>query len=82
MDTRYQRETESKYIGILEDGEDIWYIKLWWDVAKDGRKFNERLVALDGSFVDRHRHRIEDCYSLDENLQNFVEKRGLLKNSP
>jgi len=80
-DTRYQRDTETKYIGLIEDGEDLWYIELWWDVAKDGHKFNERLVAADDSFVVRHRHRIEDCFSLDENLQNFVEKKGLLKNS-
>ncbi len=79
IDTRYKRETETKYIGLLEDGEDIWYIEHWWDVAKDGHHFNERLVAMDDSFTVRHRHRMDDCFSLDENLQNFVEKKGLLK---
>ena len=80
-DTRYKRETEIKYIGLIEDGEDIWYIELWWDVAKDGHKFNERLKAMDDSFTVRHTHRTDDCFSLDENLQNFIDKAKLIKNN-
>ena len=79
-DTRYLRETETKYLGLIENvkKEEIWYIEHWWDVAKDGHNFNERLVAADDSFVVRHTHRIEDCYSLDENLQHFAEKKKLI----
>jgi len=79
-DGRCNREFETKYIGIIENlpKEEIWYIELWWNVSKDGNKFNERLVAADDCFIVKHRHKTDDCFSLDENLQNFVEKAGLL----
>ncbi|MCD6434965.1 MAG: hypothetical protein J7L15_01035 [Clostridiales bacterium] len=78
-DERYLRETDTKYLGLIEDGEDIWYIEHCWDIAKDGHHFNERLVAADDSFIVRHTHRMDDCFSLDENLQNFVEKAKLIR---
>jgi hypothetical protein len=74
-DTRYQRETETEYIGLIEDrNDDIWYIEKWSDIAKSGKKFNERLIAMDDSFTRRFTHRIDDCFSLDECLQQLVEK--------
>ena len=74
-DTRYQRETETKYIGLIEDlNNDIWYIEHWWDVAKNGKHFNERLIALDDSFTRKFTHKIDDCFSIDECLQQLVEK--------
>ena len=75
-DTRYKRDLETEYIGLIEDlNEDIWYIEKWTDVGvNSGKRFNERLVALNDVFVPEFTHKIDDCFSIDESLQQLVEK--------
>ncbi len=79
VDNRYKRDLETKYIGMIDAKEDIWYVELWHDVSVNtGKKFNYRLKLLDNSFTPRYTHKIDDCFSLDENLQQLVEKAGIL----
>jgi hypothetical protein len=79
----YSRDLETKYLGLIEEkvGDDdweIWYFELWTDISCKGTRFNQRLKALDGSFVPRFTQRIDDCFCLDVNLQMLVEKMGIV----
>jgi len=75
-DIRYIKDLETEYIGLIEDlNEDIWYIEKWIDIGvNSGKRFNERLVALDDSFTKRFTQKTDDCFSIDESLQQLVDK--------
>ena len=67
-------DTITKYIGLIElDGSPL-HFEEWWTTCNDGKPYNHRLKAGFDYITDQFAHRFEDCFSLDENLQHFVEK--------
>ncbi len=61
-----ENKTKSEYIGMVEINESVIYIE----------KHDGKLIAGTGcntGMIPQYEHTIDDCFSLDENLQVFVE---------
>ena len=66
--------TIEKYIGLMELDGDILHVMMLSTTCNDGKPYNHRLNAGFGFINNQYRHRIDRCFSLDENLQQFIEK--------
>lgn len=68
---------ECEYIGMIDHGESVLYIEKVWTVCNGGKPYNVRLVAstaCNTMNIPHHKMKYDEVFSLDENLQAFVEK--------
>ena len=65
-----------KYLGIIETKEGELHIVIRGTQYNDGKPYNKTLyvgTVCNFGLLTAHKRRIDSCYSIEENIQNFIE---------